>query len=110
MTDVYFGTTITDPYRWLENWHEGKAADWLKAQGAYTRSALAAISGRDKVFARVIKQALLHEELSLYFRIRSLWTQRADSRSGQRLVRLYFASRWPLSIMIALIPFIPASL
>lgn len=27
VTDVYFGTTITDPNRWLENWREGKAAD-----------------------------------------------------------------------------------
>jgi len=53
VTDVYFGTTITDPYRWLENWHEGKAAGWLKAQDGYTRSALAAISGRDKFLARV---------------------------------------------------------
>jgi prolyl oligopeptidase len=53
VTDVYFGTTITDPYRWLENWHEGKSAGWLKAQDRYTRSALAAISGRDKFLARV---------------------------------------------------------
>jgi prolyl oligopeptidase len=53
VTDTYFGQTVTDPYRWLEDWHDGKAADWLKAQDTYTRSALAAIPGREKFLARV---------------------------------------------------------
>ena len=53
VTDTFFGQTVTDPYRWLEDWHEGKAADWLKAQDTYTRSALAGIPGREKFLARV---------------------------------------------------------
>ena len=53
VTEVFFGQTVTDPYRWLENWHEAKAADWLKAQDTYTRSALTAIPGREKFLARV---------------------------------------------------------
>ena len=40
VTEVFYGQSVTDPYRWLEDWHEGKAADWLKAQDTYTRSAL----------------------------------------------------------------------
>ena len=40
VTEVFYGQSVTDPYRWLENWHEGNGADWLKAQDTYTRSAL----------------------------------------------------------------------
>jgi len=53
VTETFFGQSVTDPYRWLEDWHEGKAADWLKAQDTYTRSALAGIPGREKFLARV---------------------------------------------------------
>ena len=53
VTETFFGQTVTDPYRWLEDWHEGKVADWLKAQDTYTRSALNGIPGRDKFLARV---------------------------------------------------------
>lgn len=53
VTEVYFGQSVTDPYRWLEDWHEAKASEWLKAQDTYTRSALARIPGREKFLARV---------------------------------------------------------
>ncbi len=53
VTEVFFGQSVTDPYRWLENWRDGKGAEWLKAQDTYTRSALAAIPGREKFLARV---------------------------------------------------------
>jgi len=53
ITETFFGTTVTDPYRWLENWHDGKGADWLKAQDTYTRAQLTAIPGREKFLARV---------------------------------------------------------
>jgi len=53
VTETFFGQTLTDPYRWLENWREGKAADWLKVQDTYTRSALTSIPGREKFLARV---------------------------------------------------------
>jgi len=53
VTETFFGQTVTDPYRWLENWQEGKGAEWLKAQDTYTRSSLAAIPGRKKFLERV---------------------------------------------------------
>ena len=53
VTETFFGQSVSDPYRWLENWREGKAADWLKAQDTYTRSALTSIPGREKFLARV---------------------------------------------------------
>jgi prolyl oligopeptidase len=53
VTEAFFGQSVTDHYRWLENWRDGKGADWLKAQDTYTRSALSAIPGREKFLARV---------------------------------------------------------
>jgi prolyl oligopeptidase len=53
VTDTYFGQTVTDPYRWLEDWHKPKVAEWLKVQDTYTRSTLTEIPGREKFLARV---------------------------------------------------------
>ena len=53
VTETFFGVTVTDPYRWLEKWQDGKAAEWLKAQDTYTRAQLTAIPGREKFLARV---------------------------------------------------------
>ena len=53
VTETFFGQSVTDPYRWLENWHDAKIAQWLKAQNDYTRSTLASIPGREKFLARV---------------------------------------------------------
>ena len=53
VTETFYGVTVVDRYRWLENWHDGKGADWLKAQNNYTRAALSSIPGRAKFLARV---------------------------------------------------------
>jgi prolyl oligopeptidase len=53
VTETFFGQSVTDPYRWLENWHDADVAAWLKAQNDYTRATLAAIPGREKFLARV---------------------------------------------------------
>jgi len=53
-TDVLFGQTINDPYRWLEHLEVKEVADWYKTQANFTDSVLAKIPGQDK-----IKQELL---------------------------------------------------
>ncbi len=53
VTDDYFGTTVTDPYRWLENTSDAAVIDWMKAQNAYTRSVLDRIPGRDKLLDQI---------------------------------------------------------
>jgi prolyl oligopeptidase len=53
VTETFFGQSVTDPYRWLEDWHDAKVAQWLKTQDAYTRTALASVPGREKFLARV---------------------------------------------------------
>jgi prolyl oligopeptidase len=47
VTDDYFGTKITDPYRWMESEPEPQFRAYLHAENDYARAALARIPGRD---------------------------------------------------------------
>ena len=51
--DTYFGETLNDPYRWMEN---DKDPDWLpflKGQNEHTRAVLGRIPGRDALLQRI---------------------------------------------------------
>jgi prolyl oligopeptidase len=53
VTEEYFGTKVSDPYRWLEDTKNADVVSWMKAQNDYTRSVLASIPGRDELLARI---------------------------------------------------------
>ena len=53
VVDDYFGTKVTDPYRYMEHLDNPEVAAWMKAQNAYTRRVLASIPGRDELLARI---------------------------------------------------------
>jgi len=53
VTDSYFGTTVTDNYRWMEDLKSPEVQDWMKGQAAYTKDFLAKLPGRDALFKRV---------------------------------------------------------
>src|SRR5882757_9179634 len=51
--DTYFGETLSDPYRWMEN---SKDPDWLpflKGQNAHTRAVIDALPGRAALLKRI---------------------------------------------------------
>lgn len=47
--DNYFGTSIADPYRWLENDTTEETAAWVKAQNEVTQNYLSQISFRETI-------------------------------------------------------------
>ena len=47
--DVYHGTRVADPYRWLEDDNSAETAAWVKAQNAVTQKHFAGISQRPAV-------------------------------------------------------------
>jgi prolyl oligopeptidase len=58
VTDTLHGTTLVDPFRWLEDGESDEVEGWTEAQNAFTRSQLDAFPGRaalaaayEKVFA-----------------------------------------------------------
>jgi prolyl oligopeptidase len=50
--DTYFGTVVTDPYRWLENDTSTETAEWVKAENEVTQNYLAQIPFRDAIKKR----------------------------------------------------------
>jgi prolyl oligopeptidase len=51
--DDYFGTKVSDPYRWLENDTSSETHRWVLAQQAYTENYLSKISFRPAVLQRL---------------------------------------------------------
>lgn len=48
-SDTYWGRSIPDPYRWLENLKSPEVLNWFKAQAEYTNKQLGKISGQDRL-------------------------------------------------------------
>ncbi len=54
-TDVYFGTTVADPYRWMEDVDSPEVKLWVDAENALTQKFLADVPARAKIHARVME-------------------------------------------------------
>ena len=52
-SDVYFGTTVADPYRWLENDTAADTEAWVKAQNMVTQAYLETIPYRQQIEHRL---------------------------------------------------------
>jgi prolyl oligopeptidase len=63
VTDTYFGTTVRDDYRWLEQLDDPKVKTWAAAQNARAESFLAGLPGRSQLAAQ-IKKLVTSEPLS----------------------------------------------
>ncbi len=53
VVDDYFGTKVTDPYRWMENAKDPEFVSWLRAQADYTKATLDRIPGRTALLERI---------------------------------------------------------
>lgn len=53
VSDMYFGTKIDDPYRWLENVKDENVVQWLKAQDDFAENAIAKFPNQDKLIAEM---------------------------------------------------------
>ena len=52
VSEVLFGTTVTDPYRYFEA-QDAAVTDWMKAEGRYTRSLIDSRPGRAETLKRI---------------------------------------------------------
>lgn len=55
VSDTYFGTTINDPYRWLEDDRSAETKAWVEAQNRVTQNYLSAIPFRNAIKQRLEK-------------------------------------------------------
>jgi len=53
VSDTYFGTSVADPYRWMEDWGSEEARGWLDSQAAYARAMLDALPHRRALLTRI---------------------------------------------------------
>ena len=53
VSDLHFGVTVEDPYRFLENVSDPAVAQWMRAQANATAAVLAKIPARDALLARI---------------------------------------------------------
>jgi prolyl oligopeptidase len=51
--DTYFGQTITDPYRWMEDLKAGETQQWMKAQADHARNYLDKLPMRDEILNEI---------------------------------------------------------
>jgi prolyl oligopeptidase len=51
--ETFFGSEISDPYRWLEDLKSPEVSSWMRAQNDYTRAVLEQIPNRDKLRKRI---------------------------------------------------------
>jgi prolyl oligopeptidase len=53
VVDDYYGTKVTDPYRWMEEHESAELRTWMEGQSAHARDVLAGLPGRAKLLARI---------------------------------------------------------
>ncbi len=53
VTDIYFGKSVLDNYRWMENLPSPEVQSWMKEQNTFTRDYLAKLPERDELIKRV---------------------------------------------------------
>ena len=53
VADIYFTTTVSDPYRWLEDDNSDETATWVHAQNKITFGYLENISQKNKIENRL---------------------------------------------------------
>jgi prolyl oligopeptidase len=53
VSETFFGRTVVDPYRWMENPKDAQWEPFMRGQDAYARSVLAGIPGRDALKRRI---------------------------------------------------------
>ena len=90
MADTYFGSVISDPYRWMEapvN-KNPEFMDWLRKQNAHTRSVLDRLPERPALLARLTELADITALVSSVSLADSLWFY-LRLAPGQQIPRLY---------------------
>lgn len=67
VTDNYFGTTVSDPYRWLEDDRSKETAEWVQKENAVTFDYLSKIPFREAIRQRM-EQLWNYEKISAPFK------------------------------------------
>lgn len=70
--DVYFGTKVADPYRWLEDDTSAETAEWVDKQNTVTQNYISRIPFRNKLLKR-LRQVSNYEKIGTPFSEHGQW-------------------------------------
>ncbi len=93
-SDTYWGKTIKDPYRWLENIKSKEVEDWFKAQALLSDSLLNRIPGRDSL----VKEWMSLDSLKpanyseIVFEANRLFYRK--TKGGENIGKIYWRADW----------------
>lgn len=89
-SDIYFGVTYPDPYRWLEKMKEPEVESWFKQQAELTENVIERISGRPELVAEWKKLEKLKTAscFGRYIRGDKVFYQKIQA--GELMAKLYF--------------------
>jgi len=86
--DAYFGTTVKEDYRWLENWSDPEVKTWVEGQNAYTRGVLDRLPNRMDILDRVqaLNRSLTPHYRDLIYRGTSLFAVKDQPPKNQPII------------------------
>ncbi|MBX2924397.1 MAG: S9 family peptidase [Chitinophagaceae bacterium] len=92
VVDDYFGTKVTDNYRWLEDLKDTGVQQWFKAQSEFTDTVISRIKGRDILYNRMKEMqkmvgdifGVIHQNKNTFFYVKV--------ERGGNLGKLYYRS------------------
>jgi prolyl oligopeptidase len=106
VTDEYFGVTVTDDYRWLENWDDPGVKQWTAAENARTREYLEHLPARAAVKDR-LKQLIAGGSASYFdlrFRAGMLFAEKYQPPQQQPMLVVLRSADDPASARIIFDP------
>ena len=93
-SDIYFGKTYTDPYRWLENLKDKDVEAWFKAQAELTDSLLAKIPARDALANEWMELDKLKPATYSQITFENGRVFYKKTLGGENVGKLYFRNGW----------------
>jgi prolyl oligopeptidase len=86
--DTYFGTTVSEDYRWLEDWSDPEVKTWVEGQNAYSRNALDHMPQRSEILERIqsLNRSITPHYRDLIYRGTSLFAMKDQPPKNQPLI------------------------
>ncbi|WP_419868560.1 prolyl oligopeptidase family serine peptidase [Chryseobacterium sp. CT-SW4] len=89
VTDNYFGTSVTDDYRWLENLKDPVVQNWFKAQSDFSHSVIDQIPHREDLYNRMKEvQMMSGDSFGVIMQRQNLYFY-TKTKKSENLAKLY---------------------
>lgn len=91
VTDLHHGTSVADPYRYMENFRDPAVQQWVKGQAEFAERTLHSLGGRDALLARIVElDAGTPYSLSGVARLPGGDLFYFKQRAGENVAKVYF--------------------